>query len=205
MSFTRKELKDLGLDEETRDKLIDMHLDSLAALREQLSKAKADAVDEGGKPWRERAKEAEQRLSDAQSADKAEDGETWKAKYQALVTKQAADKTRAATETAVKAWLKENGLVRDNMAQLLLARVDWDALDVDKDGRIKDAKPLEGLKADFGELFATTQEKGAPTLTPPQGGGKSYKTREEIMAIPDRAERRAQIAQHPDLFGLNKT
>lgn len=173
MSFTRKELKELGLDEETREKLIDMHLSSVTALREQLEKAKAD---EGG---------------------------AWKQKYQALVDKQAAEKARAAKEAAARAWLKENGLVRENLARLLLEGVDLDALEVDEGGGLKDAKSLEGLKADFGELFAREQTRGADKLTPPPGGGRSYKTRDEIMAIQDRAERRAQIAQHPGLFGLS--
>lgn len=38
----------------------------------------------------------------------------------------------------------------------------------------------------------------------PQGVGKTYNSKEEIMAIKDRTERRQAIAENPALFGINK-
>ena len=38
----------------------------------------------------------------------------------------------------------------------------------------------------------------------PQGVGKTYNSKEDIMAIKDRAERRQAIAENPSLFGITK-
>ena len=51
--------------------------------------------------------------------------------------------------------------------------------------------------------MTTTTTTGAKTSTPPaNNGGKTGKTKEEIMAIRDPAVRQAEIAKNPEAFGL---
>lgn len=59
---------------------------------------------------------------------------------------------------------------------------------------------LDSLRTDSGYLF--DDNGGDPHFADPNGNGRPGKpmTREEIMSIPDRAERRAAIAKHQHLF-----
>ena len=71
-----------------------------------------------------------------------------------------------------------------------------------KDGEIEGFDELiEQIKGTDADAFAV--EGGKPRFTTKTKGsaaGSGGKTREQIMAIPDRAERRAAIAANPELF-----
>ena len=76
-----------------------------------------------------------------------------------------------------------------------------EALELGADGKIKDAAVLDALVAgDFSGLVSQTRTEGAGAATPPPDTGGGYTSKKEIMAIKDRAERRAAIAAHMDLF-----
>ena len=59
------------------------------------------------------------------------------------------------------------------------------------------------MREEWAEYVTTTTTTGARTSTPPaNNGGKTGKTKEEIMAIRDPAVRQAEIAKNPEAFGL---
>ena len=81
---------------------------------------------------------------------------------------------------------------------------EWDKIELDADGKLKGANDhIKAVREEWAEYVTTTKTTGAKTSTPPaNNGGKTGKTKEEIMAIRDPAVRQAEIAKNPEAFGL---
>ena len=79
-----------------------------------------------------------------------------------------------------------------------------DSIELDKDGKIKDAdKHTENIKTEWADFIPTTTVVGARTANPPANNGKGTgKTKEEIMAIKDPAVRQKEISENLELFGI---
>ena len=119
--------------------------------------------------------------------------ESYKAKYEA--EKQAfadykkgveAEQTKAKKSAAYKALLKEAG-VPDKRMDAILRLTDLDKVDLDDDGKVKDAsKAVEDIKKEWSEFIVTTEAKGAGTENPPSGvgagGGKPMSRAAQIVA-----------------------
>ena len=74
------------------------------------------------------------------------------------------------------------------------------ALEMDGE-KIKDTKSLDALlTGTYKGLISTTRIKGANPATPPGSTGSGAMTKDQIMQIKDRAERRAAIAANINLF-----
>ena len=115
-----------------------------------------------------------------------------------------AKETKANKEKAVRAFYESKGITGKNLEIAMRgSRAEIDGIELDGD-KIKDDSTLDALvKGDFSGLVATTTTKGANTANPPaNNGGKTGKTKEEIMAIRDPAVRQAEIAKNPEVFGL---
>ena len=183
---------------EAVDKIIDGHLTSVNALREDIAKYKADA---------EKLTTVQKELDDM----KANTNDSWKEKHDKLkgeFDKYKGDieakETKANKEKAVRAFYESKGINGKNLEIAMRgSRAEIDGIELDGD-KIKDASALDALvKGDFSGLVATTTTKGANTANPPaNNGGKTGKTKEEIMAIRDPAVRQAEIAKNPEAFGL---
>ena len=77
---------------------------------------------------------------------------------------------------------------------------DIDALELDENGKVKDAKKfMDSQKDVWGDFVATTTTTGAKVDTPPTNTG-SKMTKDQIFAIKDSTERQAAIAANIDLF-----
>ena len=88
---------------------------------------------------------------------------------------------------------------------MILKYMGTSSIELDKDGNLKDAAAIKkAVEEDWGDYIPTVETKGADTKTPPTDGkgGAGAKTKEEIMAIKDTAERQRAIAENPALFGL---
>jgi Ribonuclease G/E len=120
--------------------------------------------------------------------------------YKADIT---AKNTRTEKENAFRELLKSVG-VSEKRLNAIIKVSDIDGLELDKDGKIKDAdKHTETVKTEWADFIETTTTQGANTANPPANTGKgTTKTKEEIMAIKDGAVRRAEIAANPQLFGI---
>lgn len=193
MALTRKFLKALGVSEEAIEEIITAHTDVTDELKKQL-KAAQDAQNQLETVTAERD-ELQKKLNDPAQADRVAELEKQVAEYQNR-------ETTAQKRTALTALLEKIGIDKRGFARVLAA-TDLDGVEMDGEN-IKDADKLaESLKTEWSDLITEPGATGKPPQTPPQNPGNGGMTREQIMAIKDRDERRVAIAQHLDLFQNN--
>ena len=206
MAFTRKFLSALGIEADKIDEIINAHVEVVEGLKEERDGFKKDA---------EKLADVQRQLNEANDklAKHGEDGETvaksdyenLKKEYDDYKTAQTAKETNQAKERALRAMYKALG-IPEKRVDAIMKVTSLDDYDLDEDGKLKDAdKHSENAKTEWAEFIPTTVTKGAQTATPPANNGSGTgKTREEILAIQDGAVRRAEMAKHPQLFGLNE-
>ena len=197
MSLTRKMLKAMGIEEEKIDQIIEAHTDTVDGLKSDLSKYKTDA---------EKLPDVQKELDELKA--KGDDG--WKEKHDKLKDEfdtykkdVEAKETKAAKEAAYRAILKDANLSEKGIEKAI-KYAEWDKIELGEDGKLKDANDhIKAVREEWAEYVTTTTTTGAKTSTPPvNNGGKTGKTKEEIMAIRDPAVRQAEIAKNPEAFGL---
>ena len=197
MSLTRKMLKAMGIEEEKIDQIIEAHTDTVDGLKSDLSKYKTDA---------EKLPDVQKELDELKA--KGDDG--WKEKHDKLKGEfDAYKKDVEAKEThnkkveAYKAILKDANLSEKGIEKAV-KYAEWDKIELGEDGKLKGANDhIKAAREEWAEYVTTTTTTGAKTSTPPaNNGGKTGKTKEEIMAIRDPAVRQAEIAKNPEAFGL---
>ena len=197
MSLTRKMLKAMGIEEEKIDQIIEAHSETVDSLKADRDSYKEDA---------EKLKDVQKELDDLKA--KGDDG--WKEKHDALKAEfdqykndVQAKETKAAKEAAYRAILKDANLSEKGIEKAI-KYADWDKIELDADGKLKGANDhIKAVRDEWAEYVTTTTPTGARTSTPPaNNGGKTGKTKEEIMAIRDPAVRQAEIAKNPEAFGL---
>ena len=197
MSLTRKMLKAMGIEEEKIDQIIEAHSETVDSLKADRDSYKDDA---------EKLKDVQKELDDLKA--KGDDG--WKEKHDALKVEfdqykndVQAKETKAAKEAAYRAILKDANLSEKGIEKAI-KYADWDKIELDADGKLKGANDhIKAVREEWAEYVTTTTTTGAKTSTPPvNNGGKTGKTKEEIMAIRDPAVRQAEIAKNPEAFGL---
>lgn len=197
MSLTRKMLKAMGIEEEKIDQIIEAHTDTVDGLKSDLSKYKTDA---------EKLPDVQKELDELKA--KGDDG--WKEKHDKLKGEfDAYKKDVEAKEAhskkveAYKAILKDANLSEKGIEKAI-KYAEWDKIELGEDGKLKGANDhIKAVREEWAEYVTTTTTTGAKTSTPPvNNGGKTGKTKEEIMAIRDPAVRQAEIAKNPEAFGL---
>jgi hypothetical protein len=197
--FTRAEVRNILGEAHTEDlenRLIALHLGVVDPLKDQLQTYKTDA---------EKLPAVQKELDDI----KAGDGD-YKAKYEAEVKAHKeyrqqveSEKENARNDADVLAICKEAGIVRESSLRLIAKDFDRSKIERDKDGNITNrAKLLESVKADYADFVGTPSSQGTPPATPPTGGAGTGKTKEEILAIKDPAQRQAEMAKNLSLFGI---
>ena len=178
MALTRKLLKGMGLTDEQVDTIIEAHTDTVDGLKADVSKYKADA---------ERLPGIQKQLDDLKAAG---DG-GYKEKYE--------KESKAAKEKAVRAYFESKNITGANLDLAMRGcGEEMSALELDGE-KIKDTKSLDALvDGTYKSLVskpAVRLDMGARL----NEGGKPM-TKDEIMQITDRTERRAAIAANMDLF-----
>ena len=111
--------------------------------------------------------------------------------------------TRAAKAAAYKQLLKDKGVLEKHFDRVVkMTGADIDALELDENGKVKDAKKfMDSQKDVWSDFVGTTTTTGAKVDTPPTNTG-SKMTKEQIINIKDASERQAAIAANPEAFGL---
>ena len=197
MALTRKLLKGMGRTEEQMDTIIEAHTDTVDGLKSDLARYKADA---------EKLPGVQAELENLKA--KGDDG--WKEKHDKLKGEfDAYKKDVEAKEThnkkveAYKAILKDANLSEKGIEKAV-KYAEWDKIELGSDGKLKGANDhVKAVREEWAEYVTTTTTTGAKTSNPPaNNGGKTGKTKEEIMAIRDPAVRQAEIAKNPEVFGL---
>ena len=202
MALTRKMLKAMGIEEEKIDQIIEAHTETVDALKE-----KADANAEAAKKFDDVQKELDKAKKDLENAEK--DG--FKKKYEDskkelddLKNEIAGKELREKKVKAFREILKDAGLSEKGVEKAV-KYAEWDKIELDEKDAIKDsANHIKAAKEEWAEYVVTTQQKGANPATPPahNANNGTTKTKEEILAIKDGAERRRYMAENPELFGI---
>lgn len=198
MALSRKFLASKGLEADAIDEIIQAHTETVEGLKEDRDRYKEDA--EKYAETKRKLDEANKKLEDFSEDD------SYKVKYDAL--KEEYDKFKSGVETektktsktaAYKELLKEIG-ISDKRIDAVVRVADLDKIKLDKDGKIENATDLKkSLKEEWSDFIVTDGKEGAGTATPPAGSGPK-KTKEEILAIKDTAERQAAMLENKELF-----
>ena len=173
MALTRKMLKAMGIEEEKIDQIIDAHTETVDAIKTERDTYKGEA---------EKLPGVQKELSDL----KAQGGD-WQSKYEkehsdfeAYKSAQTAKETRQAKTAAYKALLIESG-ISEKYADKILKLTDFEAIELDDDGKIKDADThKQTLQTEYAEFVETKTERGAHVATPPARSAGTKMTKADI-------------------------
>lgn len=155
-------------------------------------------------------------LADAKKTS-GSDAQRWKDKYEsehreyeAFKADQAKKDTAAKKSEALKALLKDEGKLSENGLEKVLKYHNLDSIELDDDGKIKDAKKLvKEIQTEWSDYVTVEGTEGANTNGKDgaghgggNGGSGTFKTREEIESISDPIARQRAIAENHELFGF---
>jgi hypothetical protein len=186
-------LKAMGIDDEKIDQIIEAHTEVTDALKTENEGLKKKAADY----------DTVKKELDVLKANPTDD---WKDKHDKVKKEYddykngiEAEKTLASKKNAVKSVIENAGIKDPAIVELIMLKTKYDDIHLDGD-KVKDAEALTNtIKTDYSAYVEKDSKGGAKVDNPPgKSGGRM--TAEEIMAIPDRAERRAAIAKNQDLF-----
>lgn len=193
MAFTRNFLKSTGLTDDQITAVIEEH----TAVTDALKKER-----DGYKEQADKAADLQKQLDDLAK------GEDFKAKYEKehqdfedFKKKTESDAEAAKVRSAYRKLLADEG-ISEKRLDAILKVTDISKLKLDKDGNLEKADELKkAINDEWGEFKTKVTEKGAVVEKPLQTG-KATKTKEEIFAIKDTAERQKAIAENHELFGF---
>ncbi len=193
MAFTRQTIRNLAkesgveIPKELEDALVSEHLNARNAYAEEQVKAELEKQPE----------------TKAENVKDSEEYKALKADFDNYKAEVAAKETKAAKEAAYRAILKDANLSEKGIEKAI-KYAEWDKIELGEDGKLKGANDhIKAAREEWAEYVTTTTTTGAKTSNPPvNNGGKTGKTKEEIMAIRDPAVRQAEIAKNPEVFGL---
>jgi len=198
MGFGRKWLDEILTNEdlspkEKAQKIMDEHISVTNGLKDERDSYKADA---------EKATDLQKQLDDIAN------GEDFKKKYEEehqafedFKKKTESDANAAKVGAAYRKLLSGEG-ISEKRLDAILKVTDLSKMKLDKDGNLEKADELKkAINDEWGEFKTTVTEKGAVVEKPPQTG-KVTKTKEEIYAIKDTAQRQKAIAENHELFGF---
>lgn len=191
MAFDNKSIRPILENEELsiKDKV-----NQLQTLHHEIVNGLMDEKDEAIQRAEKAEKAAESAKAEKEAAEKS------LTEYKAQQTQK---DTRATKAAAYKQLLKDNGVLEKHFDRVVkMTGADIDALELDENGKVKDAKKfMDSQKDVWGDFVATTTTTGAKVDTPPTNTG-SKMTKEQIINIKDASERQAAIAANPEAFGL---
>ncbi len=193
MALTRKLLKGMGLTDEQVDTIIEAHTDTVDGLKADVSKYKSDA---------EKLPGVQKQLDDLKAAGDGgykEKYEKEHSDFEAYKSGVTAKESKAAKEKAVRAYFESKNITGANL-DLAMRGCGEEMTALEMDGeKIKDTKSLDALiEGTYKGLVSKSSvrlDMGARL-----DNGDKPMTKDEIMQITDRAERRAAIAANMDLF-----
>jgi hypothetical protein len=201
MALSRKFMQGMGLTEEQISAIIEANEETINGLKDEIEKYKT-AGETSEKTLSKVQKELDTLKKDAEEKDGKN---PYKVKYEAVKEEYEkyksdikAKELTASKKEAYEALLKEIGVADKRIASVLKVS-DFDSIELE-DGKIKDVETLKkSLTEEWSDFIQTEQTKGANTSTPPSNtGGK--KSKEEILAIKDTAERQKVMLENKDLF-----
>mgnify|MGYP007033308607 FL=1 len=194
--FTRAEIRNIlgeACTEEIENRLVALHLGVVDPLKDDLTKYKADA---------EKLPGVQKELDNLKAAGDGGYKEKYEKEHSDFETYKSdvtAKESKAAKEKAVRAYFESKNITGANL-DLAMRGCGEEMAALELDGeKIKDTKALDALVDGPYKGLVSKQTVRVDTGARFNGGGKPM-TKDEIMQITDRAERRAAIAANMDLF-----
>jgi len=195
MALTNALLKSMGIEGDQRDQIMAAHQETLQSIKDERDGLRDTAA---------RVPALEREIEDLKAAQPTED---WEARYNAEHEAFEAFKAKSEKESADKekadlyrSLLLEQGIDPKRVDSIMRV-TDLGEVSV-KDGQLEGSEKLaESIKSEWADFVVKEITRGASVDDPPGGGGTG-RTRDEIMAIKDTAERQQAIADNPELFGL---
>lgn len=193
MALTRKALKAMGLTDEQVDSVIDMHTETVDALKQQRDEFKADADKLTG---------VQAELTALKSDGYKEKYEKINAAFEEYKASAEREKVKEAKAAAVRKYFEAAGITGKRLDIAMRgAGAEIEAAELDGE-TLKDTTALDALiQGDFAGLVGTTIVKGANVEHPPMNNA-GVKTQAEIYARNDNgryklstAERQKAIAE----------
>ena len=191
MALTRKFLKDLGVESDAIDSIIDEHRKTVDSLKDDLDKLNTEMAAK---------KETEKELENLKKA--AEENDSYKEKYEDTKKKFdeykqtiAGEKELTKKTDAYRKALKEVGISDKRIDSVIrLAKADGilDGLEFDGDNIKNHDKVLESIKESYGEYIETKSTVGASVPDPPT------KTNPNTFDSMTLADKMAYANAHPD-------
>ena len=177
MALTRKMLSALGIESEKIEQIIEAHAETVAALKDEADRNKADAGE---------LAEAKKQLKALQDATKGKDYDALKKEYDEYKADVEKKEAQAAKEKAYRAALKDANL-NEKGIEKAVKYADWNGVELDDDGNLKDAKKhIKEVREEWAEYVTTQGQRGADTPKPPTGGGGAKLSREDIYKTDDK-------------------
>ena len=182
MTLTREFLNNLGLTEAQIDAVLAAYAEDLAALSTASAAELPAAVPSGDGGLAERFDALQQAFDDYRAENERRMQEqSVRDAYRGLLARQNIDPRRL---------------------DVILRATRFDDMALDDSGRLADEDRLaQAIRRDWGDFIVTRRPRGANVALPPYGG-RTVRTRDEIMAIPDTLERQRAIAENHELFGF---
>ena len=191
MALSRKMLEEMGLEDTQISAIINAHRETVDGLKNEITTYtnQIEGLENDKKNLTTESSEWKQKYEDEHS-----DFEDFKSKQ--------ADKDLTTTkEKAYTKLLKEAGISEKRIASILRV-TDMKSLEL-KDGKFTNEDELtESIKDEWADFIVTTEVKGADTPKPKDNTGGTKKTKEEIDAIKDTAERQKAMAENLSLYGI---
>lgn len=205
MALLRKSLKAMGLTDEQIESVIEMHSDTVNDLKDQITAATSnkeefDKLKAENENLKTQLSESKQAAADAEKYKK--DYESVKNEYDTFKSDVETKAAKAESDKAFAKWLTDNGYSEKGATKIV--KYGGFNPEFNKDGTIKAADKLtESIAAEWSEYKITAKTEGAKTETPPSNTGGSKRTKAEIMAIKDAADRQQAIKENPEVFGIS--
>ena len=205
MALTRKMLSAMGIDDEKQDEIINAHIEVVNALKEERDNYQAEA---------KKSENLQKQIDDLQKNMDNGENSPYKVKYDAKVEELndlkkefedykadvSAKETEAKKSSAYKELLKEAG-VSEKRLNSIVRVTDLSKVELDDEGKIKDPEELtNNIKNEWADFIVTETKHGANVSNPPANTGGSKKSKEEIFAIKDTAERQKAMMENKELF-----
>lgn len=194
--FTRAEIRNILGDactEEIENRLVALHLGVVDPLKDDLAKYKADA---------EKLLGVQKQLDDLKATGDGgykEKYEKEHSAFEAFKTDITAKESKAAKEKAVRAYFESKNITGANL-DLAMRGCGEEMAALELDGeKIKDTTSLDALVDGTYKGLVSKSHVRVDMGGRLNDGGKPM-TKDEVMQITDRAERRAAIAANMDLF-----
>lgn len=192
MALTRSFLKGMSLTDEQISAIIDAHIESTDALKKQRDDYKADA----------------EKLTTVQKElDTLKGGKDWKAEFdkehqafEAYKADVAGKETLAAKQAAYRKLLTAEN-IPEKFHDRIIKMTDFSGIEMDGETIKDEAGQRDNITKEWGEYKGTVETHGATVETPPTTG-KVTRSKAEILAIKDTAERQRAIAENHEAFGF---